>query len=280
MEAAGEDTSNEQAIFIRAVDRVGSNWQNVSVASGNVGSEMQAKYKTLYHDDAWKSVFNALATKEEGATQGVGGGEGTELACKEIDDFENYLGVLNMQYKSLGESNPEAHKNTWSIRPEKLNEYFDDFYDKETEEGTFSVSREKGALLTNVAYKAIDKFENTHGTAQGTSMNKGDGYSKTQEKEIKAYVEKNIGMDAWDKMSPKMQMQVYSFAFNNGTKYTRDIRDGNGTEILHYKGDEKLSTIQGLAQALAPDKIKTDDARRKLTAAEAKKIIRKALLGE
>lgn len=184
-----------------------------------------------------------------------------------------YVDVLDKQYNSLGQSKPEAYKNSWSVRPKEISAAYDEF-DK-----TSKGERKGDSLLTEAGYKAIDKFENTKGTVQGTSMNMGDGYSRSKEKEIKAYVEKNIGMDAWDKMPPKLQTQVYSFAFNAGTKYDRDITDDKG-KVIHKAGDERYSTVQGLAQALAPDKIKTDNERQNLSVDDAKKIIRDELIGK
>ena len=182
------------------------------------------------------------------------------------DITNNYLNVLGSQYKSMGESNQDAYKNSWQYRPQEIDKKYDEFSKTDNK-------REKGNLLTNAGYKSIDAFENSKGTAQGTSMNKGDGYSKTKEAEIKSYVENNIGMDIWNKLPEKLQTQFYSMAFNAGTKYDRDITDGSG-KVIHKKGDERLSALQGLAQSLAPDKIKTDDDRRNLTADEAKSIIK------
>jgi len=107
-------------------------------------------------------------------------------------------------------------------------------------------------LLNEAGYKAIDKFENTKGTTQGTSMGKGDGYSRIQEKEIKSLIENSIGLETWNKIPGDIQTQFYSFAFNS-------------------KKDNRQ--LQGLAQSLSPDIIKTDDDRRNLSKEEAIKII-------
>ena len=116
-------------------------------------------------------------------------------------------------------------------------------------------------LLDEKGYKAIDAFENSKGSTQGTSMNKGDGYSKTKEKEISDYVKNNIGMDVWNRMSPKLKMQTYSWMFNHGA-------------------DD--SVLKGLAHAADYDAMQklhpgdTDESRRALTKQEALDIIKKA----
>lgn len=183
------------------------------------------------------------STTTQSANQPITG-KPYESGAKGDRNYDNYINVLNSQYASMGKSNPEAFKNSWQYRPGELDKYYDTHQDE---------TREKGALLNNAGYEAIDAFENSKGTAQGTSMQKGAGYSRTQEAEIKSYVEKNIGLDAWNNMPPKLQMQVYSLAFNS----VKDAR-----------------IIRGLAQAIAPDKIKTDADRQKLSEADAKKIIR------
>lgn len=175
-----------------------------------------------------------------------------------------YKDVLGKQYKSMGDYNKESYNNTWQYRPEQLAKNYDEAAKN------IGDKREDGALLTFAGYDAIDKFElgdkkdgsKNGGAPDGGSMRqygKAEGYSRSQEKEIKEYVEKNIGMDAWNKMPPKLQTQVYSFAFNS----VKDKR-----------------VITGLAQSLAPDKIKTDKDRQNLSAEDAKKIIRDELIGK
>ena len=65
-------------------------------------------------------------------------------------------------------------------------------------------------------------------------------------------------MDVWRKMPEKLRTQVYSLAFNS-------VKDDR--------------IIKGLAQALAPDKIKTDADRQNMTASEAKQIIKNSFSG-
>lgn len=72
-------------------------------------------------------------------------------------------------------------------------------------------------LLTERGYNTIDEFENTKGTTQGTSMGKGKGYSKTQEKKIYDFVKNEIGLDVWNRMPEKLKVQAYSYMFNHGT---------------------------------------------------------------
>lgn len=179
------------------------------------------------------------------------------------DITNNYLNVLGKQYESMGKYKPDSYKNTWQYRPLQIDKNYDEAIK------TVGNKRKDGALLTDAGYEAIDKFElgdkkdgsNNGGAPDGGSMRGKedlkkniitDGYSKTQEAEIKDYVENNIGMDIWNQLPEKLQTQVYSLAFNS-------VKDDR--------------IIKGLAQALAPDKIKTDADRQKLTADEAKSII-------
>ena len=188
-------------------------------------------------------------------TETKGGGTPQQNQTGGTDLTKSYINVLDSQYKSMGQSKPDAYKNSWQYRPQEIDKNYDEFAKSDSK-------REKGNLLTNAGYKAIEKFEFTKGTPEGKSMEgltdqKGkvitNGYSKTQEAEIKKYVEENIGMDVWNKLPPKLQTQVYSLAFNS-------VKDDR--------------IIKGLAQALAPDKIKTDADRQKLTGDEAKTIIK------
>jgi hypothetical protein len=119
-------------------------------------------------------------------------------------------------------------------------------------------------LLTPRSYEAIDIFEDTKGTAQGTSMGKGMGYAKTKEKEIKKFIEGTIGMDAWNKLPENLKLQTYSFMFNHGTN---------------------PNVWKGLAQAIDFDKyasgdVDMDEARRGIKPEEAIERIKNAKIDD
>lgn len=240
-----------------------------AILDPNKYAELMGGYSQFFPPDD-QPVYGKQSDKPSG-TQQQGGVKPNQPTQNNTDLTKNYINVLGSQYKSMGQSQPDAYKNSWQYRPQEI----DANYDKFAKGGD---TREKENLLTNAGYKSIDAFENSKGTAQGASMNKGDGYSKTQEVEIKEYVKENIGMDIWNKLPPKLQTQVYSMMFNNGTKYDRDIKDNSGN-IVHHKGDDNYNSLKGLAQALAPDKIKNDADRQKLTGDEAKTIIKNYFSG-
>lgn len=175
---------------------------------------------------------------------------------KQADKLNSdYMTVLNDQYESLKVNNPNAYKNSWSRRPSDINIAYDEFR-------SYVGERNEGALLNEAGYKAIQRFESIRGNENGGAMQAAlddVDYSRSQEKEIKKYVEDNIGMDVWNKMPPKMQTQIYSFAFNS-------VKDGR--------------IIKGIAQSLYPDRVKDGAARRKLTEADAKSMIREAFVGK
>lgn len=79
------------------------------------------------------------------------------------------------------------------------------------------IKKAGNGLLTQKGYNAIDQYENTKGTTQGTSMNMGAGYSKSQEQKIKTFIENSIGLDTWNKMPENLKVQAYSWIFNHGT---------------------------------------------------------------
>ena len=119
--------------------------------------------------------------------------------------------------------------------------------------GGYHLPKAQDGLLSEKGYEAIDRFENTKGTAQGTSMNKGSGYSKVKEKEIRDYVDKTIGLDTWNKLPENAKVQAYSFMFNHGTD---------------------SSVWKGLAQAIDFDKyasgnVDMDEARQNISLKDA-----------
>jgi hypothetical protein len=73
-----------------------------------------------------------------------------------------------------------------------------------------------GTLLDFCGYRAIEKFEETSGTTNGTSM--GDDYFEGQvddfESKISDNIQNTIGLGVFSKLPPKMRMQIWSFMFN------------------------------------------------------------------
>ena len=118
----------------------------------------------------------------------------------------------------------------------------------------------KDGLLSQAGYDVIDQFENSKGSPQGTSMEKGAGYSKTKEEEIKSFIESTIGMEAWNKLPDNLKTQTYSFMFNHAAD---------------------PSVWKGLAQAIDFDKyakgdVDMDKARQSISADDAINTIKNA----
>ena len=72
-------------------------------------------------------------------------------------------------------------------------------------------------IMSQCAYQAIERFEENYGRANGTSM--GDYYFegtyKAFNSRINSRINKVIGSSAWNSMSEKFKMQLWSFMFNS-----------------------------------------------------------------
>jgi hypothetical protein len=82
------------------------------------------------------------------------------------------------------------------------------------------------AQMDHCAYQAIERFEENYGTAQGTSMgnNYFEGTYSTFNTRIMSRIKGIIGESAWESMSEKFKMQLWSFMFNSDSGGTDKYR--------------------------------------------------------
>lgn len=94
--------------------------------------------------------------------------------------------------------------------------------------------------MDDCAYQAIERFEENYGTAQGTSM--GINYFESTYSKfnsiIMTRIDNVIGASAWDSMSEKFKMQLWSFMFNSDSGSTDKYR---WLAVLYLTANEEIT---------------------------------------
>jgi len=96
------------------------------------------------------------------------------------------------------------------------------------------------AQMDHCAYQAIERFEENYGTSQGTSM--GDDYFEntysTFNTKIMSRIKNVIGESAWQSMSEKFKMQLWSFMYNSDSGGTDKYR---WLAVLYLTANDKIT---------------------------------------